>query len=112
MHAIPATSGWEPAQRVLHCAGGGACTRPERELRALECLLAAPRARTRVEGQGRGAREPRAASALVGLDVHAPACDPARDLRAGPTRGHEAHLAARALRPHGWKCVYCGTEGN
>jgi len=83
---------------VLHCARGGARPRPQRELRAVERLLAPSRARTRVEGEGRGAGEPRPAAPVVHLDVHPTERDPACDIRARASRRHEADLAPRALR--------------
>ena len=85
--------------RVLHCARGGARPRPQRELRAVERLLAPPRARPRLEGEGRGPREPRPAAPLVVLHVHAAARHPPRHVRPRATGRDQAHLAPRPLRP-------------
>jgi hypothetical protein len=85
--------------RVLHCARGGARPRPQRELRAVERLLASTRARPRLEGKGRGAREPRPTAPVIVLHVHAATRHPPRDVRPRATRGDQAHLAPRPLRP-------------
>ena len=84
---------------VLHCARGGARPRPECELRAVERVLGPSCARARVEGQGGGAREPRAAAADVDVELHAAARHQARDVRPRASRRDEAHLAPRPVRP-------------
>jgi len=84
---------------VLRCARGGARPRPQCELRALERLFASPCARTRLEGEGRDPREPRA-SDPIGLYAVPPATrDPTRDVRPCPARRDPADLTSRALRP-------------
>ena len=85
-------------KRLLRCARGGAGTRPERKLRALERLLASPCARPRVEGEGGDPREPRAA-APVGIEqLLPPQRHPPEDLRPRPTRGDPTDLEAGAVR--------------
>ena len=83
---------------MLRCARGGARPRPQRELRALERLLAPPCARARLEGQSRDPREPRASDPLRVHSVPTAARDSTRDVRSRTPRRHSSNLAARALR--------------
>ena len=85
--------------RLLRCARGGAGTRPECELRAVECLLASPCARPRLEGEGRGPREPREADALGDDELRPAERHPPEDVCPRAARGHAANLSSRPLRP-------------
>ena len=85
-------------KRLLRCARGGAGTRPERKLRALERLLASPCARPRVEGESGDPRKPRAAAPVRIEQLLPPQRHPTEDLRPRPTRGDATDLETRALR--------------
>ena len=92
---------WSRGKWLLRWARGGTGTRPQRKLRALECLLAPSCARARLEGQGGGPREPCAAAALGDHELRPAERHSAEDVRACPSRSDPAHLTACALRP-GW----------
>jgi hypothetical protein len=85
-------------KRLLRCARGGAGTRPERKLRALECLLASPCARPGVEGEGRDPGEPSAAAALGDHELRAAQRHPPEDIRPRPARRDTTHFETGALR--------------
>src|SRR6266516_6564293 len=86
------------AEPLLRCARDGAGARPERELRASECLLASPCARSRLEGQSRDSRVPRPAASLCHHELPAAECDPAPDVRPSPTRRDETDLEEGPFR--------------
>jgi hypothetical protein len=83
---------------VLRCARSGARPRPQRELRALERLLAPTCARARLEGQGRDSRKPRAPDPLRVCAVPATARHSTRHVRPCSPRSYAANLPPRALR--------------
>lgn len=76
----------------------GARPRPQCELRATECLLAAACARPRLEGEGGDPREPGEAAALVVHRILTPPRHPPRDLRPRASGRDASHLTPRALR--------------
>ncbi len=97
-------------KRLLRCARGGAGTRPERKLRALECLLASACARPRVERQGGDPRKPRAA-APIGDRATSPGPNVIRlKTYVRVPRGVTRRISRRVLFARdGWQCAYCGS---
>ena len=71
-------------------------------------MLDTPRARARVEGQGRGRRAPRRAAPHRDEHLRAAARDPAPAVRARAA-SVKRRISRRALFARdGWRCVYCG----
>ncbi len=92
--------------------GHGAGSRPERELRAAECVHGAARPRARVQGQGRGDRAARR-SRLRAATASFPWPHVIRLLNyVRVPRAIQRKISRRALFARdGWRCVYCGHSG-
>ena len=103
----------EPAPpAAVQFSAGAAGSRSQCELRAAQRVLAPPRPRARLQGQGRGRRGARPTTPLGhATPIDGPTSSGSCTTCACP-RMVQRKISRRALFARdGWRCVYCGTRG-